>query len=46
MSFREFYAAVYVKFPPEEKGLFESNQPFFDEDELQRLRDMEAMVIH
>ena len=46
MSFREFYAAFYSKFPPEEKGIFESNQSFFDEDELQTLRDMEAMVIH
>jgi hypothetical protein len=34
-----------VKFPPEEKGVFESNKPFFDDEEKQILRDMEAMVI-
>jgi hypothetical protein len=46
MSFREFYAAFYSKFPPDEKGVFESTQPFFDDEEKQILRDMESMVIH
>lgn len=46
MSFREFYAALYAKFPPEEKGVIESDEPFFDEEERQILRDMESMVIH
>lgn len=41
MSMREFYAAVYANAPPEERErLFETDDPFFSEDELEKLADM------
>jgi hypothetical protein len=42
MTMRELYAALFAKFPQEEKQVFESDDSFFSEEELEILAEMKA----
>jgi len=43
MSLREFFAALAAKAPPEDREtIFESDDPFFTQEELEKLEEMKT----